>query len=84
MASVCDNWERLVRATVKREQLKSSGQGAVPLSLGKTTTSSGQGFFPSSLGKTTTTTTSVNAILQAADAIQDEDPNASRICKDFS
>ncbi|KAM1322402.1 hypothetical protein ACFXTH_015238 [Malus domestica] len=79
MASVCNNWERLVRATVKREQLKSSGQCAVLLSLGKTTTSFGQGSVPSSLGKTTTTTTSVNAILQAADAIQDEDPNESRI-----
>ncbi|KAB2609212.1 callose synthase 10-like [Pyrus ussuriensis x Pyrus communis] len=79
MASVCDNWERLVRATVKREQLRSSGQGAVPLSLGRTTTSSGQGSVPSSLGKTSTTTISVNAILQAADAIQDEDPKASKI-----
>ncbi|TQD84960.1 hypothetical protein C1H46_029476 [Malus baccata] len=69
MASVYDNWKRLVRATLKREQLRSSGQGheRVPSGIA--------GAVPPSLGKTT----NIDAILQAADAIQAEDPNVSRI-----
>ncbi|RXH96125.1 hypothetical protein DVH24_008625 [Malus domestica] len=66
MARVYDNWKRLVRATLKREQLRSSGQGheRVPSGIA--------GAVPPSLGKTT----NIDAILQAADAIQAEDPNA--------
>ncbi|KAM1128949.1 hypothetical protein ACFX10_038684 [Malus domestica] len=69
MARVYDNWKRLVRATLKREQLRSSGQGheRVPSGIA--------GAVPPSLGKTT----NIDAILQAADAIQAEDPNVSRI-----
>ncbi|PQM37261.1 callose synthase 10 [Prunus yedoensis var. nudiflora] len=69
MARVYNNWERLVRATLKREQLRSSGQGheRVPSGIA--------GAVPPSLGKTT----NIDAILQAADAIQAEDPNVSRI-----
>ncbi|CAN6713712.1 unnamed protein product [Malus baccata var. baccata] len=69
MATVYDNWKRLVRATLKREQLRSSGQGheRVPSGIA--------GAVPPSLGKTT----NIDAILQAADAIQAEDPNVSRI-----
>lgn len=71
MARVYDNWERLVRATLKREQLRSSGQGheRVPSGIA--------GAVPPSLGKTT----NIDAILQAADAIYAEDPNVYRICK---
>jgi hypothetical protein len=35
------------------------------------------GAVPVSLGRTT----NIDAILQAADEIQDEDPNVARICK---
>ncbi|BFG32650.1 hypothetical protein CerSpe_189240 [Prunus speciosa] len=66
MARVYDNWERLVRATLKREQLRSSGQGHERVPSGTPTPS---------LGKTT----NIDAILQAADAIQAEDPNVTRI-----
>jgi callose synthase len=37
------------------------------------------GAVPVSLGRTT----NIDAILQAADEIQDEDPNVARICKFF-
>ncbi|XP_004299187.1 PREDICTED: callose synthase 10 [Fragaria vesca subsp. vesca] len=69
MARVYDNWERLVRATLKREQLRTSGQGH-----GRTP-SGIAGAVPTSLGKGT----NIDAILQAADALQDEDANVSRI-----
>ncbi|CAI9112991.1 OLC1v1013507C1 [Oldenlandia corymbosa var. corymbosa] len=70
MARVYDNWERLVRATLRREQLRHTGPG------GHERTSSGiAGAVPDSLQRTT----NVNAILQAADEIQAEDPNISRI-----
>ncbi|XP_048443980.1 callose synthase 10 isoform X3 [Pyrus x bretschneideri] len=69
MARIYNNWERLVRAALKREQLRSSGPGheRVPSGIA--------GAVPPSLGKTT----NIDAILQAADAIQAEDPNVSRI-----
>ncbi|KAM1322404.1 hypothetical protein ACFX2I_015187 [Malus domestica] len=69
MARVYNNWERLVRAALNREQLRSSGQGhgRVPSGIA--------GAVPPSLGKTT----NIDAILQAADEIQAEDPNVSRI-----
>jgi len=67
MSRVTNNWERLVGATLKRE-----------LGQGHERTSSGiAGAVPPSLARTTI----IDAILQAADEIQDEDPNADRICK---
>lgn len=74
MARVNDNWERLVRATLKREQLRNAGQGH-----GRTP-SGIVGSVPPSLGKTT----NIDAILQAADEIQAEDSTVSRICKYFN
>lgn len=71
MARVYDNWDRLVRATLKREQLRSGGQGRERIPSGIA------GAVPPSLGKTT----NIDAILQAADDIQAEDANVARICK---
>ncbi|KAI5562849.1 hypothetical protein POPTR_015G089300v4 [Populus trichocarpa] len=65
MSRVSNNWERLVRATLKREL----GQGHERMSSGIA------GAVPVSLGRTT----NIDAILQAADEIQDEDPNVARI-----
>ncbi|XP_011024097.1 PREDICTED: callose synthase 10 isoform X2 [Populus euphratica] len=65
MYRVSNNWERLVRATLKREL----GQGHERMSSGIA------GAVPVSLGRTT----NIDAILQAADEIQDEDPNVARI-----
>lgn len=69
MARVYDNWDRLVRSTLQREQLRSSGQGH------ERTPSGIAGAVPASLRKTT----NIDAILEAADEIQDEDPNVARI-----
>ncbi|XP_038685506.1 callose synthase 10 isoform X2 [Tripterygium wilfordii] len=69
MARVYDNWERLVRATLKREQLRSAGQGH------ERTPSGIAGAVPPSLVRTT----NIDLILQAADEIQTEDPNVARI-----
>ncbi|XP_077236924.1 glucan synthase-like 8 [Tasmannia lanceolata] len=69
MARVYSNWERLVRATLQREQLRSAGQGHGRTSSGLA------GAVPPSLVKTT----NIDAILQAADEIQDENPNVARI-----
>lgn len=71
MARVYDSWHRLVRATLKREQLRNAGQGHGRTSSGIA------GAVPPSLGKTT----NIDAILQAADDIQAEDANVARICK---
>lgn len=71
MARVYENWDRLVRATLRREQLRQTGPGH-----GRTP-SGIAGSVPDSLQRTT----NINAILQAADEIQDEDPNVARICK---
>lgn len=68
MARVYDNWERLVRATLKREQIRNAGQGHERVSSGLA------GAVPPSLGRA-----NINAILQAADEIQDENPNVARI-----
>ncbi|KAF3436800.1 hypothetical protein FNV43_RR19553 [Rhamnella rubrinervis] len=73
MARVYDNWYRLVRATLKREQLRTAGQGHGRIPSGIA------GSVPPSLGKTT----NIDAILQAADDIQSEDPNVARICAFF-
>ncbi|XP_027123003.2 callose synthase 10 [Coffea arabica] len=69
MARVYNNWERLVRATLRRERLRVTGQGH------ERTSSGIAGAVPDSLQRTT----NVNAILQAADELQSEDPNVSRI-----
>jgi hypothetical protein len=66
-----DNWEKLVRATLKREQLRNAGQGHARHPSGIA------GAVPPSLAQTT----NVDLILQAADDIQSEDPNVARICK---
>ncbi|KAE9608552.1 hypothetical protein Lal_00020821 [Lupinus albus] len=70
MARVRENWERLIRATLKREQLRNAGQGH----HGRTA-SGIAGAVPPSLAQTT----NIDLILQAADEIQSEDPNVARI-----
>ncbi|RLN43488.1 callose synthase 10 [Panicum miliaceum] len=63
-----DNWERLVRAALKRDRdhLRAGGAaGALGLAAA----------VPASLGRTT----NIEQILQAADDIEDEDPNVARI-----
>ncbi|XP_021638598.2 callose synthase 10 isoform X2 [Hevea brasiliensis] len=69
MARVYDNWERLVRATLNREQLRTAGQGH------ERTPSGIAGAVPPSLVRTT----NIDAILQAADEIQEEDAIVARI-----
>lgn len=71
MARAISNWERLVRTTLQREQLLSSGQGGIERK------SSGiAGAVPASLKHGGN---NIDLILQAADEIQAEDPNVSRI-----
>ncbi|CAO2824721.1 unnamed protein product [Amaranthus hypochondriacus] len=71
MARVQDNWERLVRATLRREQLRTTGPGR-----GHERHPSGlAGAVPPSLGGAS----NIDAILQAADEIQDDDPTVARI-----
>ncbi|KAM7274363.1 hypothetical protein ACFE04_029027 [Oxalis oulophora] len=68
MARVHRNWERLVRATLKREQLRvAKGHQRAPSGIA--------GAVPPSLGRST----NIDTILQAADEIQLEDPNVARI-----
>ncbi|GAY50986.1 hypothetical protein CUMW_130850, partial [Citrus unshiu] len=62
-------WERLVRATLNREQLRTAGLGHERIGSGIA------GAVPPSLGRTS----NIDAILQAADEIQDENPNVARI-----
>ncbi|KMS95415.1 hypothetical protein BVRB_008460 [Beta vulgaris subsp. vulgaris] len=69
MARVQENWERLVRATLRREQLRTTGPGHERQPSGLA------GAVPPSLGRAS----NIDAILQAADGIQDEDPNVARI-----
>lgn len=69
MPRVYDNWERLVRATLRSEQLRSSGHERQPSGIA--------GAVPPSLGRAS----NIDTILQAADEIQDEDPNVARIRK---
>ncbi|KAK6250205.1 hypothetical protein QUC31_007692 [Theobroma cacao] len=71
MARVFRNWERLVRATLDREQLRNVGQGHERTPSGI----AGAVPLPPSLGRAT----NIDAILQAADEIQVEDPNIARI-----
>ncbi|CAD6212301.1 unnamed protein product [Miscanthus lutarioriparius] len=66
-----DNWERLVRAALKRDR-DHLRVGGAPAAVG------GQRLadaVPASLGRTT----NIDQILQAADDIEDEDPNVARI-----
>ncbi|KAI3454955.1 hypothetical protein Pfo_011618 [Paulownia fortunei] len=65
MARVYENWERLVRAVLRSEQR--AGHERTPSGIA--------GAVPDSLQRTT----NINAILQAADEIQSEDPNVARI-----
>ncbi|KAH9624592.1 hypothetical protein KSS87_007864 [Heliosperma pusillum] len=67
MANVEDNWERLVRATQQRNTAAVNGDDRRPSSLAS--------IVPSSLGDSS----HIDAILQAADEIQDYDPTISRI-----
>ncbi|XP_030938469.1 callose synthase 10 isoform X3 [Quercus lobata] len=69
MARVNRNWERLVRATLRREHLRSSGPGH------ERTPSGIAGAIPPSLERAT----NIDAILHAADEIQSENPNVARI-----
>lgn len=69
MKRVYNNWQRLVRATLNREQLRNAGQGPGRIGSGIA------GAVPPSLGRTS----NIDAILQAADEIQDENPNVARI-----
>lgn len=69
MGRVSDNWERLVRATLRREQLRNAGQGH------ERTSSGIAGAVPPSLGRET----NIDAILQAADEVEAEDQNVARI-----
>ncbi|KAK7350678.1 hypothetical protein VNO77_09549 [Canavalia gladiata] len=69
MVRARDNWEKLVRATLNREQLRNAGQGHARVPSGIA------GNVPPSLAQTT----NIDLILQAADEIQSEDPNVARI-----
>ncbi|XP_010516914.1 PREDICTED: callose synthase 10 [Camelina sativa] len=70
MARVYSNWDRLVRSTLRREQQRNTGQQAH-----ERVNSGLAGAVPPSLGRAT----NIDAILQAADEIQSEDPNIARI-----
>ncbi|XP_042027925.1 callose synthase 10-like isoform X1 [Salvia splendens] len=65
MARAQDNWERLVRAALRSDQR--AGHERTPSGIA--------GAVPDSLQRST----NINAILQAADEIQSEDPNVARI-----
>nr|XP_043615272.1 callose synthase 10 isoform X2 [Erigeron canadensis] len=69
MPRVNDNWDRLVRATLRREQLRLTGQSHERVAGGLASA------VPDSLQRTT----NINAILQAADEIQAEDAHVARI-----
>lgn len=63
-------WERLVNAALRRDRtggVAGAQQGSIV------------GYVPSSLANNR----DIDAILRAADEIQDEDPNIARICKLF-
>ncbi|KAG6503479.1 hypothetical protein ZIOFF_035794 [Zingiber officinale] len=67
--TVPENWERLVRATLQREQLRNVGQ--VP--SGRPSEGIAGGLPPSLVS------TNIDHILQAANEIEDDDPNVARI-----
>lgn len=63
------NWERLVRAALRRERLGVGAHGSVVSGVA--------GNVPSSLANNTY----IDEILRVADEIEDEDRNIARICK---
>ncbi|KAJ3690938.1 hypothetical protein LUZ61_020102 [Rhynchospora tenuis] len=65
---VLDNWERLVRAAQQREHLSSSGAADAAAGLA--------GAAPASLGGKAA---DIDRILQAANEIEEDDPNVARI-----
>ncbi|KAG5544996.1 hypothetical protein RHGRI_017453 [Rhododendron griersonianum] len=72
MVRPSENWERLVRATLRREKLRHDGRGGherAPIGIA--------GSVPPSL----TRETNIDLILPAAYEIQPEDPNVARIRK---
>ncbi|KAK7411053.1 hypothetical protein VNO78_02407 [Psophocarpus tetragonolobus] len=69
MVRARENWEKLVRATLKREQQRNAGHGHARVPSGIA------GAVPPSLAQTT----NIDLILQAADEIQSEDANVARI-----
>lgn len=71
--TVPENWERLVRATLQREQFRNVGQVHVGRPSERIA-----GALPPSL-----VSTNIDLILQAANEIEDEDPNVARIRKLF-
>jgi callose synthase len=74
---VAENWERLVRAALKRDRAGGAGPGS---SAAAHAAGGGVGLasaVPPSLGRTT----NIEHILQAADDIEDDDPNVARIRK---
>ena len=64
-------WERLVRAALRRERTGTDAFGHPVTGIA--------GNVPSSLANNR----DIDEILRAADEIQDEDPNVSRICMKF-
>lgn len=71
MSRVEDLWERLVRAALRRERTGKDALGQPVSGIA--------GYVPSSLANNG----DIDAILRAADEIQEEDPNVSRICMIF-
>uniref|UniRef100_A0ACD5TKV3 Uncharacterized protein n=1 Tax=Avena sativa TaxID=4498 RepID=A0ACD5TKV3_AVESA len=74
---VAENWERLVRAALKRDRAGGAGPGS-SAAAGHAAGGGGVGLasaVPPSLGRTT----NIEQILQAADDIEDDDPNVARI-----
>lgn len=71
MSRVEDLWERLVRAALRRERTGKDALGQLVSGIA--------GYVPSSLANNR----DIDAILRAADEIQEEDPSVSRICMIF-
>lgn len=71
MSNVGNLWERLVRAALRRERTGIDAYGRPAGGIA--------GNVPSSLSNSR----DIDPILRAADEIQDEDPNISRICMYF-
>lgn len=72
MSRVEDLWERLVHAALRRERVGIDAFGHPGTGIA--------GNVPSSLANNR----DIDEILRAADEIQDEDPNISRICMPFA
>lgn len=71
MTRVEELWERLVRAALRRDRIGIDAYGRLESGIA--------GSVPSSLANNR----DIDEILRAADEIQDEDPNVSRICMLF-